>query len=306
MAQENPNVLPWWQNGKIVTFLGTIAAAALPVTTFVGGYVQKETELALNAQKQSHEIRMDYINRALTPNMTEVEKELVFALFVEMEDQPALQRWGEKHHASLISKIKQLENRLQQNENEKIIQEKIVKNSDKAEEELEITIAEKVANNVSEADVEILKVQLRHERKNAEVALAKLHTIKEETDQLRVRVGESTDRVDGNEHSAEKLVNKFSGSERKVASSDLVTLYKSSPESVVNALIAGIVADQSNKQSYRVNLYVAYTLANIPTKWRGTMDQKNKVEALRLTHNYKNDKTFKLRVDQAINKYGGT
>ena len=74
MEQDKPNILPWWQNAKVVTFLGSIIAAAMPITTYVGGYMQKETELALNALKQSHEIRMDYINRALTPRMTEAEK----------------------------------------------------------------------------------------------------------------------------------------------------------------------------------------------------------------------------------------
>jgi hypothetical protein len=100
----------------------------------------------------------------------------------------------------------------------------------------------------------------------------------------------------------EDLIKKFTTSERKTASLTLSELANKDTEAkplVVNALIRGIVGDNDNKENpYLKNLYIAYTLANIKD-W--SSPQYQKVCNLKTSKNY-NDPTFKMRVNNAINK----
>ena len=100
----------------------------------------------------------------------------------------------------------------------------------------------------------------------------------------------------------EDLIKKFTTSERKTASLTLSELANKDTEAkplVVNALIRGIVGDNDNKENpYLKNLYIAYTLAKIKD-W--SSPQYQKVCNLKTSKNY-NDPTFKMRVNNAINK----
>ena len=98
----------------------------------------------------------------------------------------------------------------------------------------------------------------------------------------------------------EDLIKKFTTSERKTASLTLSELANKDPEAkplVVKALIGGIVGDKE-ENAYLKNLYIAYTLANIKD-W--SSPQYQKVCNLKTSKNY-NDPTFKMRVNNAINK----
>ena len=93
--------------------LGSILAAVMPVTTFVGGYLHQQTELELNAQQQRHQIRMDYLDRALNPKLVEAEREKVFSLLAVVTDQPDLQKWAIEQQESLSQKITGLKAQLE-------------------------------------------------------------------------------------------------------------------------------------------------------------------------------------------------
>ena len=99
--EDMQHSLPWWKNGRIITVLGSLLAAVMPVTTFVGGYMNRQTELELNAQQQRHQIRMDYLDRALNPNLAEAEREKVFSLLAVVTDQPDLQKWAIQQQSNL-------------------------------------------------------------------------------------------------------------------------------------------------------------------------------------------------------------
>ena len=105
--------IPWWKNGRVITVLGSILAAVMPVTTFVGGYLHQQTELELNAQQQRHQIRMDYLDRALNPKLAEAEREKVFSLLAVVTDQPDLQKWAIEQQESLSQKITGLKAQLE-------------------------------------------------------------------------------------------------------------------------------------------------------------------------------------------------
>jgi len=97
------------------------------------------------------------------------------------------------------------------------------------------------------------------------------------------------------------LVALFPGPDRGLASNRLVMLYDSQPDRVVEALVNGILPP-SDPRSYRVNLYVAYTLARINSAWSGSRQQFDSVHSLTRFGSY-SDPTFKLRVDQAIEHF---
>jgi hypothetical protein len=97
-----------------------------------------------------------------------------------------------------------------------------------------------------------------------------------------------------------ELVKQFSGSERKVASRQLREMYAERPDVVIDALIKSIVRD-TDPAAYRMNLYVAYTLAKIEGGWKGSVD---KLASLRQSRFY-DDPTFKLRVTQALANHKG-
>jgi hypothetical protein len=89
-----------------------------------------------------------------------------------------------------------------------------------------------------------------------------------------------------------------------IASNQLVELYKSEPDAVVEALINSIIGKDKDDDplSYRVNLYIAFTLARIRGGWRGMPTQYQMLASLRDSKNYQDD-TFRQRVDGALSNY---
>lgn len=94
------------------------------------------------------------------------------------------------------------------------------------------------------------------------------------------------------------LISLFEGPERLLASNALVELYSARPADVVSALVSAILPE-ADRRSYRVNLYIAYTLSRVPGGWMGTADQLGAVQALVNSRSY-SDPTFKARVDEAL------
>lgn len=67
----------------------------------------------------------------------------------------------------------------------------------------------------------------------------------------------------------------------------------------MSRLLTESLLPQSDRWSYRYNLYVAHALARVNGKWPGSRDQLGAVTSLRSSGNYA-DPTFKARVDAAI------
>lgn len=97
------------------------------------------------------------------------------------------------------------------------------------------------------------------------------------------------------------LVSQFASDERYSASRKLVELYKAQPQSVIEALVGGI-QPPSFKTSYRVNLYVAFTLARIEPHWTGTQSQFDSVSRLKSYREY-GEPTFYARVEEALKNF---
>lgn len=98
------------------------------------------------------------------------------------------------------------------------------------------------------------------------------------------------------------LVNKLDTFDRYAASRELIKQYTNESGTITNALINSI-RKEGEENEYRQNLYVAYVLAKIPNGWSGTKNQFQSICGLKNTENYKSDKTFHDRVNQAIKNY---
>jgi hypothetical protein len=98
-----------------------------------------------------------------------------------------------------------------------------------------------------------------------------------------------------------ELIANFKGPDRLVASNRLTELYEKNPDAVITALIANL-READDELSYRVNLYICFTLSRITSGWKGTEQQRDRLSRLTNSKNYQDD-TFKRRVDEAINNW---
>jgi len=96
----------------------------------------------------------------------------------------------------------------------------------------------------------------------------------------------------------DELVKQLTSSERRDVSNSLIEKYKQNKKPVVDALINAILPD-SDKNSYRNNLYIVYTLGRVPGGWEGSDTQAGQITELTHTRNY-SDQTFKQWVDKAL------
>lgn len=93
----------------------------------------------------------------------------------------------------------------------------------------------------------------------------------------------------------------FSGYRRQF-SDKLVADINGGESGIPKVLIDAIISDDPERE-YRVNLYIAYTLAR-STSWTASGEDFSKFSALKSTSNYQ-DPTFREHVDTAIEKYSG-
>lgn len=108
---EAARTQPWWRQAKVVTGISAIISATVPVTTFVSGWIQKERELALNEQLQSHKIRWDYVKEALDPGRSEPQRALVFSL-LELTGDDLLRDWAKSRRQETEKVIVDLQTHL--------------------------------------------------------------------------------------------------------------------------------------------------------------------------------------------------
>jgi hypothetical protein len=102
----------------------------------------------------------------------------------------------------------------------------------------------------------------------------------------------------------DELVKQLTSSERRNVSTGLIGMYKQNKKAVVDALIDAILPE-SDKNSYRNNLYIVYTLGRIPDGWEGSDKQAGQIAELTRTRNY-SDATFKQWVDKTSQSHRKT
>lgn len=90
----------------------------------------------------------------------------------------------------------------------------------------------------------------------------------------------------------------FNSGMRLAFSDELLAKFADRPKELAIALI-GAILEPSDRRSYRVNVYIALTLARLPGGWPSDADPLGKVAALQETANY-DDPTFEKRVDEAL------
>jgi hypothetical protein len=91
----------------------------------------------------------------------------------------------------------------------------------------------------------------------------------------------------------------FFGPQRLGFSNQLVQLAAQDPDKIAKALVGALVAPEDRERSYRVNLYIAFTLARFPNGWPKSADPSDTIPNLTTSGNYK-DPTFAKRVREAL------
>ena len=83
-------------------------------------------------------------------------------------------------------------------------------------------------------------------------------------------------------------------------SDQLIEQIEQGDAETVPLLIRSIIRDDARRE-YRVNLFIAFTLARTPS-WTGSAADLEAIQGLANTPNYR-DPTFKQHVDDAIARY---
>jgi hypothetical protein len=104
-------------------------------------------------------------------------------------------------------------------------------------------------------------------------------------------------------YDVDQLRDTFFGGYRLQASDQLIERIEQGDAETVSLLISSIVRNDARRE-YRVNLYIAFTLART-TSWTGSAADLEAIQGLVNTPNYR-DPTFKQHVDNAIARFSAS
>lgn len=99
----------------------------------------------------------------------------------------------------------------------------------------------------------------------------------------------------------EELLAALTGPYRRLEAERLANLEGEDAVSAINMLVSSLLP-QTDRWSYRFNLYAAYTLAKFPAGWPGSSTQLAAVQEIKKSGNYR-DPTFKIWVDAALRNH---
>jgi hypothetical protein len=94
---------PW-----LALALAAIAVTA-PITTAIYGWMSTSRELALNTAKQQHEVRLAYLDRAIDPNRSPADRQIVLRFLVAATAPPdPIRAWAERELGEVNGDIERL------------------------------------------------------------------------------------------------------------------------------------------------------------------------------------------------------
>jgi hypothetical protein len=95
---------------RMLTVIGSVIAAVIPLTTAVDGYLKWRADLAVTAQQQLHAARMDSLKTVLSAQLPELERESRLRLLLAMlEPQDAIHAWAASELGRVEKTVQQLE-----------------------------------------------------------------------------------------------------------------------------------------------------------------------------------------------------
>jgi Protein of unknown function (DUF3761) len=94
IKERLPATRPWWKDAKVVTLLGALIAAILPVATWISNVYASSREANRLLIEQQETIRQKYLERAFRPGITQMEQEEVFGLLARLSSDRELQAWA--------------------------------------------------------------------------------------------------------------------------------------------------------------------------------------------------------------------
>jgi hypothetical protein len=106
LREQRPGVI----TPKMLTVIGSVIAAVIPLTTAIDGYVKWRADLAVAAQQQIHAARMDSLKTVLSAQLPELERESRLRLLIAMlEPGDAIHAWAAGELGRVEKTVKQLE-----------------------------------------------------------------------------------------------------------------------------------------------------------------------------------------------------
>lgn len=89
MATKNKKDVkgPWWTNFKMVTVLITVLSSSIPLATYVSEQIQLKTQNEIQKTQLKHDMVVDFLDKALDPNISTNEKLMVYSLMKTIEDE---------------------------------------------------------------------------------------------------------------------------------------------------------------------------------------------------------------------------
>jgi hypothetical protein len=94
IQERLPAERPWWKDAKVVTLLGALIAAILPVATWISNVYASSREANRLLIEQQETIRQKYLERVFRPGITQMEQEEVFGLLARLSSDRELQAWA--------------------------------------------------------------------------------------------------------------------------------------------------------------------------------------------------------------------
>jgi hypothetical protein len=95
---------------RMLTVIGSVIAAVIPLTTAIDGYLKWRADLAVTAQQQLHAARMDSLKTVLSAQLPELERESRLRLLLAMlEPDDAIHAWAAAELSRVEKTVKVLE-----------------------------------------------------------------------------------------------------------------------------------------------------------------------------------------------------
>lgn len=109
---------------RMLTVIGSVIAAVIPLTTAIDGYLKWRADLAVTGQQQLHAARMDSLKTVLSVQLPELERESRLRLLLAMlEPGDAIHAWAAAELSRVEKTVKLLEDEKAAAQNEREVWE---------------------------------------------------------------------------------------------------------------------------------------------------------------------------------------
>lgn len=119
----------WWESKLVVTLLGGMLTAIVPLTAGVQAWVAKQQDRVLEQQKQQHALEMEYVDRAIDASKSALQrKHMLKFLVMTADERSRLKLWADEVLREVDQEIAEVlaERKAKREEEDRLQKEKAV------------------------------------------------------------------------------------------------------------------------------------------------------------------------------------